>query len=509
MKLSKKKFSEASKQKTSQKKFISSLIINLSEVQMIETSTNTSKILIVIENAQKNSKKFVLIQFFVKINSILFETFSWQKSAFSYFSSSTILSKNDSNKKSFSIFETSEIVFIFTSLKTDLNQSLKLAKVISFRSVYSSTISRINVLKKKFQICFVSSSVNFFDFFNTFVFSFSISSISIRFVFSNYFSLKNFSKNSNIEKNQIEEIYRNSSIIRNEKFDSNETTNAEFSIRLKSRWEFKTFVKIDNKNEKIELNNSNNSKSFNESNQSKNSNDVDFNLNFTRSRIQKLKNSQSLFSFSKHHFSFNTSQFFSNTSMNLNENEQNEIDENDFSFELNLFQQNIQNIALFIFNLFRNNIAFKNDNVSNNNFSNDDWKKSFRAQNVEFFDFILNKSYDSDDVIQVERDVYYKNVYFFVEKIKNAVNMYTIEKIRFNLFNCLKKTIQIWYIENFNDFEKKTLRSLSIGVEKWCDALIKKFKQSISFALQFFLSKSYFFDDLKNKKICLVLFSQL
>ena len=186
--------------------------------------------------------------------------------------------------------------------------------------------------------------------------------------------------------------------------------------------------------------------------------------------------------------------------MNSNESEQSEIDKNDFSSEFNLFQQNIQNIVLFMFNLFRNNIAFKNDNVSNNNFNNDDWKGLFQTQNVEFFDFILNESYDSDDVIQVKRNVYYKNVYFFVKKIKNAVNMYIVEKIRFNLFSCLKKTVQIWYIEDLNNFEKKNFRSLNIDVEKWCGVLIKKFKQFVFFVLQFFSSKSYFFDDLKNKK---------
>ena len=268
---------------------------------------------------------------------------------------------------------------------------------------------------------------------------------------------------------------------------------------MKFRWKFKIFVKIDNENEKIESNSSNNSKNFSELNQSKNSNDVDFNLNFTRSKIQKLRNSQSLFSFSKHNFSFNTSQFFSNTSINSGENGQNEIDENDFLSELNLFQQNIQKIVLSMFNLFRDNIAFKND-TSNNSFNNDDWKGSFRAQNVKFFDFILNETYGSDDVIQVERNVYYKNVYFFVKRIKNAVNMYIVNKIRFNLFSCLKKIIQIWYIKDLSDFEKKILRSLNIGVEKWCDVLIKKFKQFVFFVLQFFLSESYFLDDLKNKK---------
>ena len=304
-----------------------------------------------------------------------------------------------------------------------------------------------------------------------------IFSISAHSVFSNHFSLKNFLRNSNIEKKRTKNVYRNFFNAQNEKLESNETTTAELSIKSKFHWKFKILIKIDSTVEK-KSDSSRNSSKFDHTNhhsQSKNSNEIEFNLNFIRFRIQKLKNSQSLFSFLKHHFSFNSLQSFSKTSMNSNENEQDKIDENDSSSKFNLFQQNIQKIVLSMFNLFKDNIAFKND-TSSNNFSNDDWKEFFRAQNVEFFDSILNESYDSDDVVQVERNVYYKNVYFFVERIKNAVNMYTIEKVRFNLFNCLKKTAQIWYIENFSDFEKKTLWSLSIKIEKWCNTLIKKFK---------------------------------
>ena len=249
------------------------------------------------------------------------------------------------------------------------------------------------------------------------------------------------------------------------------------------------------------MNNSNNSKNFSESNQTKRSKEIELNLNFIESRIQELRNFQSLFSFSKHHFSFNSSQSALNISMKSNEfGDQDKINDNDQSSESNLSQQNIQEIALSMFDLFKNNITSKNDNISNNNSNNNDWKASFRAQNVEFFDFILNELYDSDNVVQIKKNVYYKNVYFFVERIKDVVNIYTIEKIRFNLFNCLKKTVQIWYIKNLSDFEKKTFQSLNIDVEKWCDALIKKFKQFDFFALQFFSSKSYSFDDLKNKK---------
>ena len=390
----KKKSSKTSNQ-NSQKRFF---IIDVKK----DTFINTSKVLAIIKNQRENSKEFVsifqfiqniqivLTFYFVFQNFILSEAFSWQKSAFSYSFSSTVLLKSDWNKKSFFIFEIFEIVFIFTFSKADLNQSLKLTKIISLRFVYLFTISRINVFKKKFQIRFVFSFVNFFDFFNTLVFSFLISSISIRFVFSNYFSLRNFSKNSNIEKNPIEEVYKSFSIVRNEKFESNKTemTIAKFSIKFKIRWKFKIFVKIDNESEKKK---SNSSKNFSEFDRIEKLNVFEFNLNFIKSKIQKLKNSQLLFSFSKHHFSFNTLQSFLNTSINADEAKQNEIDENDSSSKSNLSQQNIQKIVLSMFNLFKNNIVFKND-TSSNSFNNDDWKEFFRAQNVKFFDFILNKS---------------------------------------------------------------------------------------------------------------------
>ena len=144
-----------------------------------------------------------------------------------------------------------------------------------------------------------------------------------------------------------------------------------------------------------------------------------------------------------------------------------------------------------MFNLFRDNIVFKNEISISNNFNNDDWKKSFRAQNVGFFDFILNESYDSNDVIQVEKNVYYKNVYFFVKKIKNVVNIYTIKKIKFNLSNCLKKTIQIWYIESLNDFEKK---NISI-VEHQNRKMMRRFDQKIQ-AIRFVRSAVFFIEKL-------------
>ncbi len=88
-------------------------------------------------------------------------------------------------------------------------------------------------------------------------------------------------------------------------------------------------------------------------------------------------------------------------------------------------------------------------------------KLSFWVFNIEFFDSQLDSFYDSENVVQIKRDLYYKNVYLFVKWIKNAIIMFKVKIVKMNLSACLRKSTQIWYIEELNDLEKKTLRTLN------------------------------------------------
>ncbi len=99
-----------------------------------------------------------------------------------------------------------------------------------------------------------------------------------------------------------------------------------------------------------------------------------------------------------------------------------------------LFQQNIQEIALFMFNLFAQNVQIQAQTQIKIETMNEavftTFKKfSFRASDVEFFDFQLDFSYDSSDVVQVDRDLYYKNVYLFVKRVKNVVIMSDVDVV--------------------------------------------------------------------------------
>jgi hypothetical protein len=123
------------------------------------------------------------------------------------------------------------------------------------------------------------------------------------------------------------------------------------------------------------------------------------------------------------------------------------FDENVSSSSMfNLTQQDIQGIALSMFNLFAQNVQDQTqaktaeatiDVVAIAK------KSSFRAFDVRFFDSQLNSSYDPDDVIQIGRDLYYRDVYLFVKRVKNAVIMSEADAVRTNLSACLRKSAQV------------------------------------------------------------------
>ncbi len=113
----------------------------------------------------------------------------------------------------------------------------------------------------------------------------------------------------------------------------------------------------------------------------------------------------------------------------------------------NLTQQNIQEIVLSMFNLFAQNVqnqaqvrAVETINEAIISIAKKDF---FRAFDVRFFDSQLNSSYDSDDVVQVKRDLYYRNVYLFVKRVKDVVIMFDVEVVRTNLSTCLRESTQI------------------------------------------------------------------
>ena len=99
-----------------------------------------------------------------------------------------------------------------------------------------------------------------------------------------------------------------------------------------------------------------------------------------------------------------------------------------------------------------------------------------------------------------KKNVYYKNVYFLSKELKMLLICIQSKKFDSICLTVWKKqfkfdTLKIWTIS-----KKKPFWLLNIEIEKWCDVLIKNFKQSIFFVLQFFSSKNYFFWRFEKQK---------
>ena len=198
-------------------------------------------------------------------------------------------------------------------------------------------------------------------------------------------------------------------------------------------------------------------------------------INWPRLKIQKLRNSkfsqsaQSISSFFNSDLTqtFNITSFIMSGTEKFSNVETNSNNSKSKSANRTLSQKNVQNIIMFMFTMFKKNIREKN-------FINTIFRKQFRVIDLNFFDFKLNESYDSGDVVQINKNTYYRDVYFFVKRIKNIVTIIEIEKMKINFSNCFRKIVQIWYIEKLFEFKKKALRSLNENVEKWCNILILK-----------------------------------
>ena len=61
---------------------------------------------------------------------------------------------------------------------------------------------------------------------------------------------------------------------------------------------------------------------------------------------------------------------------------------------------------------------------------------------MRFFDSQLDTEFDKDDVIQIEKDTYYKNVFLFVKRIKNQITILKADIVRSNLSTCLRDVAQ-------------------------------------------------------------------
>ena len=114
--------------------------------------------------------------------------------------------------------------------------------------------------------------------------------------------------------------------------------------------------------------------------------------------------------------------------------------------------------------------------------SNREWK----AEEVGFFNPGLDDP-DNVPIITIGRHSFYRDVYSYVDRLKDLVKQRSPNKLRTILPECFRGNAQIWYSVELGEMEKDLLRSVLI--EKWYNVLIKKFKTRILRVLRNFIEQ--------------------
>ena len=121
--------------------------------------------------------------------------------------------------------------------------------------------------------------------------------------------------------------------------------------------------------------------------------------------------------------------------------------------------------------------------------------KKWTSKEIEFFDSTTNKI---EFVINLEKHVFYKNVYVFVNRLKNVASLRDENILRNIIFQCLRDTTLIWHSTELSNVEKSIYREMSF--DNWCTILIKRFKEKTFTALINIHFTKYILDDVRNQK---------
>lgn len=99
--------------------------------------------------------------------------------------------------------------------------------------------------------------------------------------------------------------------------------------------------------------------------------------------------------------------------------------------------------------------------ASNGSASSDRWNPS----DLRYFDPHLDKSYGEGEIVTVGKDIYYRNVILFIERLNDVTNVKGATMIKANLNTALRGIALLWYITELSDLKKLGL-SVGNGIDE-------------------------------------------
>ena len=116
----------------------------------------------------------------------------------------------------------------------------------------------------------------------------------------------------------------------------------------------------------------------------------------------------------------------------------------------------------------------------------------WNASKTDFFDSMYDDKFIKTDEIMkhAEKNTYFKDVHFFIERVSDIVTIHDQQLIRKNLFTCLRSTALQWYTSELS-FEVKQLLRYDENINHWNKKLLKRFKKSTDVFINVILKERY------------------
>lgn len=108
--------------------------------------------------------------------------------------------------------------------------------------------------------------------------------------------------------------------------------------------------------------------------------------------------------------------------------------------------------------------------------------KNWIFEEIEYFDSKYDELANTrSSIVNVEKHVFYRNVYTFVDRLKNLASLRDNDKLKIAISQCLRESVLIWHFMKLVKIEKALLREVLL--KEWYKALTNKFKKRASQAL--------------------------
>lgn len=128
---------------------------------------------------------------------------------------------------------------------------------------------------------------------------------------------------------------------------------------------------------------------------------------------------------------------------------------------------------------FRNkkpcNVTFNANSNSNSTEKSKGTHKKWICENIDFSD--LNYE-NTEFIVNVDKHVFYRNIYVFIDRLKDMTMHKNSNKLKNVISQCLRKLALIWHFTKLSDLEKNMRKKAFLTL--WYNVLTKRFKQHTS-----------------------------